>query len=586
MVWVCLAALASAASRVPAEVKPSAMIGFRHDGTGIFPEDCRPPTEFDGVAGKNVAWKVPLPNFSNGSPIVVGRKVFVVCEAGWPEGADCAALLCFDAASGKELWRRDLDEFATMPPDRAKEARQVRKEYYRRIRTLNRLLYEYQSAGEARRRAILQEAAGLGAAKEESFERHSWGTGSAEQGVYTNREFSRRLRGVCAYSPITWSPTCLGITMPTPVSDGRRVFVYTGRRTVHAFDLEGNCLWQVWQSDAPYNYHWVTDCANSPLLADGLLLMYCFDHLWAYETDTGKLRYAAESLAPFRHAMGSPVLLRLPVKGSDRTEAALFLWTGDLVRVRDGRVLLKRLAPTHCASLGGDGADRLFLGVHAGTSAEAAGKSEPAAWLFQSEGQGGALGVRMVLAGDAARHEKLWFTEKNDGYKELGPYPIYRDGRLWIDSGHVVDAGTGRAVGAVKRRMDFAYNGFLLAGGHIYGIKKSEINRGSGGASGLGVRADHALNCTVAKPGADAIETVRLCPVEFFPATITDPSKKEQVVAMTGKDRYQDWYGWHEAYSAPFAAGNRLFIRTFDFLYCFGNKDEPFTPSKAFGGRG
>lgn len=66
------------------------------------------------------------------------------------------------------------------------------------------------------------------------------------------------------------------------------------------------------------------------------------------------------------------------------------------------------------------------------------------------------------------------------------------------------------------------------------------------------------------------------------PATIAEPAKRAQVTAMTGLTRYRDWYGWHEAYSAPFASGNRLFIRTFDFLYCFGDKSQPFTPSKNF----
>ena len=49
-----------------------------------------------------------------------------------------------------------------------------------------------------------------------------------------------------------------------------------------------------------------------------------------------------------------------------------------------------------------------------------------------------------------------------------------------------------------------------------------------------------------------------------------------------GDARWRSWYGWHEAYAAPFASGNRLFVRTFDNLYCFADRREPFTPSKAF----
>ena len=561
-------------------------IGFRGDGTGVFPADCKPPTEFDGITGKNLAWKAPLPNFSNSSPIVVGRNVLVVCEAGWPEGADCAVLICFDAETGKELWKRELDEFATFSAGEAQRAREVRKEYFTRIRTLNRLMYAYRTADGERQEAIVKQACAIFGHDDtrfaSGFEKRSWGTGSSEQAVYRNREFARDLRGVCGYSPITWSPTTLGVNMPTPVSDGRRVFVYTGRQTVHAFDLEGNCLWQVRQAGAPYNYHWVTDCANSPMLVDGLLLMYCFGHLWAYEADTGKLRYAAESKIPFRHGMGQPVLLRLPVGEAGKAEAALYLWTGDLVRLRDGHVLARRVAPLHCASLSGDGVDRVFLGVHGAGNAETGKGDQGPPWVFPPEGHGGSLAVRFVPAGGAARPEKLWLTKKSDGYKGLGCYPIFHGERLWIDQGTVVDAATGKAISSTRKRTDIAYNGFIGAGGHIYGIQKSAINRGSGGASGLGEQANLTLHCAVARQGTDEIEDIRLCPIEFFPATITAPAKREQVVAMTGMDRYRDWYGWHEAYSAPFARGNRLFIRTFDALYCFGDKSRPFTPSKAF----
>ena len=164
----------------------------------------------------------------------------------------------------------------------------------------------------------------------------------------------------------------------------------------------------------------------------------------------------------------------------------------------------------------------------------------------------------------------------------LGAYPVFREGLLWLNSGHVVEAFTGRPVFTPRRRVNLAYNGFIAAGGHLYGIPESGINRGSGGASGLGVQRDITLVCTVARMGASRLEGVRLCPVEFLPATITDPAKRARAIALTARTRHHDFYGWHAAYSAPFASGNRLFIRTFDALYCFGDKDQPFVPSKAF----
>ena len=133
---------------------PFGGIGFCYDGTGVFPADCKPPTEFDGNSGRNLVWKVPLPNYSSSSPVVVGGKVFVTCAAGWPGGQDCAQLLCYDAETGKELWRHDLDEFATMPPEQAKEAREVRSEYHRRTRKINLLRYELKTADEKCRAAL------------------------------------------------------------------------------------------------------------------------------------------------------------------------------------------------------------------------------------------------------------------------------------------------------------------------------------------------------------------------------------------------------------------------------------------------
>ncbi len=541
-------------------------IGFRADNTGIFPADCRPPTEFDGVKGTNLRWKAPLPNFSNSSPIAVGKKVFVVCAPGWPAGADCAVLLCLDADTGKELWRREFDEFAMLPAEQAAEARQVRREYFRRIHLLNELMYEYRSASEPRREAIVAEASPLGVNKAR-FERKGWGTGSAESAVYNDRELAAKLRNLCGYKPITWAPTCLDMNMPTPVSDGQRVYVYTGRRSVHAYDLDGNCLWQVRQNDAPHNYHWPEDLAGSPILVDGLLLMYCFDHLWAYDAATGKLRYRTKSKIPYRHGMGQFVLLRLPA-GGGKTESAVYLWTGDLVRVRDGHVLCRKVTLIPSASLGGDGVDRVFVQMLSASSGEAR-NTATMKLLFPPVDRGGALAVRFTLDGDRATAEKLWFNPSGEGYKELGAYPIYLNSRLWLTSGHMLDAETGKALASPNRRVNLWYNGGIVANGHIYGLPKSSISKGSGGASGLGKQAETALYCSVAKLTSAGLGDVRMCPVEVFPATVTEPAKRKQVISQTGRDRYQDWYGWHEAYSAPFASGNRLYVRTFDNIYCF-----------------
>src|SRR5687767_14736902 len=74
------------------------------DTTGAAP-DPKPPVQF--AATENVAWKVPLPGRGVCGPIVVGDRVVVTASSG-PVKEDRLHVLCFDAASGKQLWRRQF----------------------------------------------------------------------------------------------------------------------------------------------------------------------------------------------------------------------------------------------------------------------------------------------------------------------------------------------------------------------------------------------------------------------------------------------------------------------------------------------
>jgi len=74
-----------------------------NDGTGASPET-NLPHEFNEHT--NVAWKVPLPGRGPSSPIVVGGRVVVTASSGASD--DRLHVLCFDAASGRQLWHRQL----------------------------------------------------------------------------------------------------------------------------------------------------------------------------------------------------------------------------------------------------------------------------------------------------------------------------------------------------------------------------------------------------------------------------------------------------------------------------------------------
>jgi outer membrane protein assembly factor BamB len=82
--------------------------GPRTNGTanaGTLPSEWGPE--------KNVRWKVPLPQPGNGSPIVVGDRVFLALTED-DEGTE-RALYCFDRATGERLWSQTVVHSAESP---------------------------------------------------------------------------------------------------------------------------------------------------------------------------------------------------------------------------------------------------------------------------------------------------------------------------------------------------------------------------------------------------------------------------------------------------------------------------------------
>jgi|GEM_PF-1948736 len=95
-------------------------LGTDHDGTS---EDSVP---LEWSADNNIAWSADLPGRGNSSPIIVNGKVFLTCYTGYGLSREnpgdinelARHLLCFDAKSGKELWRKTVK--ARQPEDQFK----------------------------------------------------------------------------------------------------------------------------------------------------------------------------------------------------------------------------------------------------------------------------------------------------------------------------------------------------------------------------------------------------------------------------------------------------------------------------------
>ena len=79
---------------------------FRGPYAGGASSKAKLPDAFDGEAGTNIAWKVPIPGRSVGGAIVVGDQVITTTSDGLEQRR--IRLLSYDAATGKQRWEQQL----------------------------------------------------------------------------------------------------------------------------------------------------------------------------------------------------------------------------------------------------------------------------------------------------------------------------------------------------------------------------------------------------------------------------------------------------------------------------------------------
>lgn len=100
-----------------------------------------------------------------------------------------------------------------------------------------------------------------------------------------------------------------GYATHTPVSDGERVYAFFGKSGVHAYDMEGNHLWDadVGHESAPQRW----GSGASPMLAGNLLVVNASDEneaLFGINTENGSVEWKTQA-AGLDNTWGTPILV-------------------------------------------------------------------------------------------------------------------------------------------------------------------------------------------------------------------------------------------------------------------------------------
>lgn len=486
----------SIAASVP---EVGATVGWRLDGCGHYPS-ANPPLV---LSPRTFVWKIPLPDRSNASPIVVGDRVFVCAEP--------TTLICVAEADGRILWKRDaeiVDDLLT-PEERTRfESVQRRWEAIERERIG---LLVAMSRETAKSLPGPDEREGLGVKKRERIDalkaekaeiaRRLSAAPLPERPALVQRQIAiadalyreegednpsaarsalqpeldrldaaqQRERESLERELASWAgrlPTPpeqggkmhanTGYSTPTPVSDGRFVYAAFGTGAVACFDVGGDRRW-IRYVGLPY-----ATCGQvaSPLLLGGKVIVQ-----FAHPSETGPTNAASYAggipgrvpcLAALDAGTGD-VLWRTPVGGGAGTAVALradeqdVLVTpaGDVVRAADGQRLLAGTAQLQYNSPAVCGDVLYFVDPnHTHTSAA----------------------VRVSAADGRFRTETLWTTpyRKTRGFAT----PLCHDGILYaIGEDRTLtaqDATTGKMLYEQSFGWRGAYSSVTRAGGGLF----------------------------------------------------------------------------------------------------------------------
>ncbi len=581
---MCWSLFACFAAWVLVGVAPAGTgVGFNRDRSASFP-DANPPFAFDGTTGENILWKTRLPNWSNSSPIVVNGRVFLTSE---PVEGYAPYLHCIDAASGRELWKRELDPVAAFPADEQAAAREFALAtwaWWRQNEALWAKAFHLHRAQrdqfddwtppaslKAEWEAIRGQVEALGFEFVKPRSRAGGYHGSwphPRRGETDNR--LRRLRDL----GLIWSGwrgfgTWEGVAYPTPCSDGERVYTVTSFHHYVCYDVDGRLVWQRrlpptsgatiapehrdrLHTEKRWRPGWPGQGGFSTSLrvVDGVLISNAGHMLMGLDAKTGRELWAMPALTEIGQAMGVPAVVRVDGQafmisvGSENWKGEGKRKGDEIVRIRDGKSV-GFLPGTGSGKNAGNG-PIVIDGNLAVTWAE---KGQLAAYRLHWDAQRERIVPKEVWRRKAPRR----FNPIRRG--------CWLDGHVY-EGEHVMDLRTGEVEQRFRTRINQGYcgHGGFIAGNafcrwNFYGErpKRGEV------IEGVNCAEFHFMDRTTGK----------VLGVGKLPINPKDGASEAQRTAE--EHRMTEWR-WLGA-ATPWAEDERLYIRSYDFLWCVGRTD-------------
>jgi outer membrane protein assembly factor BamB len=385
-------------------------IGWRTDGSGSYPK-AQPPLEWS--ATKNVVWSTPMPGYGVSHPVLLGKRLFICSEP--------ATLLCLNREDGKVLWQKTCSYSELEIPPEVRERLKVELE---ETAVLNKKQSAVQKEMDTLHRSLIKEKV----AKEEIDKQLK----PFRTQIDDLKKAKLKLTVAVLYTQPGTHPTA-GYSAPTPVTDGKWVWVAFGNGLVACYDLDGNRQWLrlIEHSNAAFAH------SGSPILVGGRLLIH-FTDLVALDPQTG------DEVWRLKHPTSHGTSLATRIGDVD----VVLTPRGALVRAQDGKLLADRL--------GSCGANSPVL--YEGT-------------VYYVHGSANAVRLPESAA-DAVKPQVLWKgNAKGGGYWFSSP--VVHDGLLYAASDQgdltVLDAATGKLV--YQERLNLGgstYPSISQAGNRIY----------------------------------------------------------------------------------------------------------------------